>query len=235
MASSQNVPLLTQKHESNYTVCAGTENIGVHGAYAFTDHLEAMAGFSYGQTLTGPYLPIVTKDIGYRMSEELAMGYYAVPLKRTSFEIFGGLETYNRIYNYMDEISAMHYNNVACSKPFVQANFGYKNSRGLALAFSIKMGYLLYKDHIYYTDFLSSTPEDVNDIRQKLWLIEPAITFRTEAKRISLFFQFGYAIPGDITVYDYLNENPYFTDNNIFFKRSFVNLGLTLSLKPKTK
>jgi len=213
--NTQNVPLLSEKGETNLTVAGNANQVEVQGAYAITNAFAMKAN-------AGLFIPS-DQDNGNGGSgkfAELGAGYFKPFESRLVFEAYGiaGIGTVENHFpstvdNYPQtngEISATVF------RYGVQTNFGYKtkhfaaalSSRFVNLNYSNIEGNLIFND-VQQTDYLRDN--------RSSFLIEPAITLRGGFEKFKLQAQYGYSLN--------LSNSEFKQDN------AFVTLGLNFNFK----
>ncbi len=206
---AQNVPLLTQKNEIRLSATTGSETYGFQGAYALTNALALIGGYSNG-----------VNDVSIRNSWEFAIGYFESN-ENSPFEIYCGAERYYRnftawsdplVHSIPSEIIRTH-----CTIPFVQLDAITYNARSQRFTGSFKIGYVIY-DHFSSTEFSANgAPNTSQAIPNSAPFFEPCITYRLGLHKVSFQAQMGLTFQTTMTNFDApLNF--------------FMNFGLSLKL-----
>ncbi len=213
--NTQNVPLLTEKGETNLTVAGNANQAEVQGAYAITNGLAVKAN-------AGLFIPS-DQDNGNGGSGkfiELGAGYFKPLEHHFVFEAYGiagigSVENHfpSTVADYPQtsgEISATVF------RYGLQTNFGYKikhfsaglSSRFVHLNYSNIEGNLIY-DNTQQTEYLEDNRSN--------FLIEPALTIRGGFEKFKIQAQYGYSFN--------LSNSEFKQDN------AFVTLGLNFNFK----
>ena len=189
--NSQNVPLLSQKGETNINVSLNDDHVNLNGAYAFSDHFGIIgnAGLlipSDNENGDGGSGNFVTLGGGYfsKLNDSFVIESYA---------IFG----YGTIENHFPSTTEAYpqtTGNISANlfRFGMQPSFGYKSdyfsfaisARFMSINYSHISGDLIYGREVQ-TDYLKDNSSSV--------LIEPAITRRGGVKRFKLQLQYGYS------------------------------------------
>jgi hypothetical protein len=226
-AVAQNVPLLTQKSETRFTLASGTESFGFQGAWAFSKSFALIGSYSTGLNELISWIPDVKVDNGSRWSGELAAGYYKLIGDKGVFEIYAGAERYYRNYSVTPYygphlIFATNY-----TLPFVQMDLGFQNIRKHSFAFSFKLGYMTY-DHstTLISDQIQQDPNKLVSEPGYFGLIpgtviEPCITYHVGNENVSFQAQIGFA---------FTNLGAYSIYGGSYLDPFFLNVGLSLRL-----
>ena len=198
---AQNVPLLTEKGETRFSVSTGNEAIGIQGAYAFSNSLAVMASYSGGLDETSPpgYISDGGFDNGSRRSGEIAFGYFEPIGKKGVIEAYAGIERYYRSFSNDWFPTGVLYTSTFstyCTKPFVQVDLGLNNVGHHSFGLSMKIGVLEY-DHLSYmvsdsTGRMSQHASDYNSSPSVV--VEPCFTYRLGGKHLSFQAQAGLSI-----------------------------------------
>jgi len=226
LSSSQNVPLLTKQHDVRIEVGTGTQNIGIQAAYAFTNHLEVMGNYSYGQAnfpIAAGYASDGSSYSGNRNGGDLALGYFSKLDTNIPFEIFAGVERYFRSFSG-DGFSTGFLENYTersnITKPFVQADIGFKLNSWIQVGISCRIGYLILDHYLYnlteVVDTIGTTKAFAYTHAPNFTVVEPSIIFRIGRGNLKFTIQGGESI---VSAY----ERP-----------AFYNVGLSYLIHGKT-
>lgn len=205
---THNVPLISQKGETNLTFSGNPEQLGFEGAFGAAENFAIKANGSL-------FIPSYDEDFdgGSGRLIEFGAGYF-LPIKNGFvFEAygifgFGSMENHfpSTIINQepprKGEISANF------SRVGVQPNFGYKSkyfsaavsSRIVGLSYKKIEGDLL-KDEIYEVVYLEDNSSH--------FLIEPALTLRAGIDKFKFQVQLGYS--ANLTNPNFKQENSFLT------------------------
>ncbi len=190
--NTQNVPLISQKGETNLTLSGNANQIEFQGAYGIAENIAIKAN-------GGLFIPsdLDNGDGGSGKFIEFGAGYFMPIQEGFVFEAygivgFGGVENHfpSTKEDYpltKGEISANIF------RIGVQPNFGYKSkyfsaavsSRIVHLSYNNIKGDLMF-DQTNQMDYLESNSSNV--------LLEPALTVRGGLEKIKLQVQYGYSL-----------------------------------------
>ena len=215
----QNVPLITEKGEGQFSIARGTEPLGFQGALGITNSISVMGSFSNGLNDVigdGDGMGIVAVDNGSRQSSELAVGYHFSSHPQVLFEIYGGADRYQRSFSYSTyypQFSESFSTNI--TKPFVQFDAGLLTKKNNGLGLSCKFGALIF-DH--YSDIKAGMNNvgnyPLNNSMEAI--IEPCITYRFGIKNVSIQLQMGT---------DFTPNDPY-----LLSSEAYVSAGIQFRL-----
>ncbi len=198
---AQNVPLLTEKNETRFSVSTGNEAIGIQGAYAFSNSFAVMAGYSGGlDEFPSPFFGDDGFDNGARISGEFALGYFKPIGNHSIIEAYCSVERYYRSFSETSEVYLFplltNSFSTYCTKPFVQLDLGLHNSGHHCFGLSMKIGMLKY-DHFSYviTDTTGRLVQRASDYNSSpAIIIEPCFTYRLGGKYLRFQAQAGLSI-----------------------------------------
>lgn len=207
MPNTHNVPLLTQKGETNITASGAEGQYELHAAHAVSNSISIMAN-------GGLFKPneMDNGDRGSGNFVELGGGYYKPFKNNLVLETFGVLgfgSMENRFPSTVDanpgtkgDISANIF------RYGLQANFGYK-TKYFEAAVSARILNLLYNnikgDLIYGGENQVAYLKD----NKSNFLFEPALTLRGGLEKVKLQLQLGGSL--NLTNDDFFQENSFIT------------------------
>lgn len=213
--NTQNVPLISEKGETDLTISGNINQFEFLGAYGITNNMAIIAN-------GGLFVPsdLDNGTGGSGKFVELGVGYF-MPIRENwvfeSYGIFGlgGFENHfpstKTDYPETDgKISATMF------RVGVQPNFGFK-SKYFSAAVSTKIFYLSYSK--IKGDLIFGEINQQNYLRDNSsnFMVEPAITIRGGFEKFKLQVQYGYSL----------------NLSNIHFKQDemFLTLGLNFNFK----
>lgn len=213
--NTQNVPLISEKGETNLTLSGNGNQVEFQGAFGVTENIAVQAN-------GGLFIPsdLDNGNGGSGKFIEVGGGYFRPITENWVFESYGivGLGSFE---NHLPSTKDQHPEtkgdlSANILRVGVQPNFGYKSkyfsaavsSRIVNLSYSKIEGDLIFEDQPqrnYLTNHSSH------------FLIEPALTIRGGVEKIKLQLQFGYS-------FNLSNKN---------FRQdpSFLTLGLNFNFK----
>ncbi len=213
--NTHNVPLLTEKGESNLTICGSANQVEFQGAYGVSDQIAILAN-------GGLFIPkdLENGDGGSGKFLELGSGYFKELSHNFVFETYfllgmGSLEnhlpsttTANPLTKGKIEANLFRLG--------LQPNLGYK-TKYFSMALSSRLVHISYYkingDLIYeqvnQSDYLNKHASN--------FLIEPALTIRGGVEKVKLQIQIGYS---------FNVSNPDFRQD-----KSFATVGLNFNFR----
>lgn len=213
--NTQNVPLISEKGETNLTLTGNGNQIEFQGAYGIGENVAIQAN-------GGLFIPADQENGngGGGKFIEIGTGYFKPITEHWIFEAYGligvgGFEnhlpsTVNDNPQTKGDISANIF------RVGIQPNFGYK-SKYFSAALSSRFLNLMYNniegDLIFAGE---NQPKYLND-NASHFLIEPAITLRGGVEKVKLQLQFGLSL--NLTNSDFKQDD------------SFMTIGLNFNFK----
>lgn len=213
--NTQNVPLISEKGETNLTLSGNGNQVEFQGAFGVTENIAVQAN-------GGLFIPsdLDNGNGGSGKFIEVGGGYFRPITENWVFESYGivGLGSFE---NHLPSTKDQHPEtkgdlSANILRVGVQPNFGYKSkyfsaavsSRIVNLSYSKIEGDLIFEDQPQ-TNYLTN--------HSSHFLIEPALTIRGGVEKIKLQLQFGYS-------FNLSNKN---------FRQdpSFLTLGLNFNFK----
>ncbi len=214
-ANTQNVPLISEKGETNLTLSGNTNQVEFQGAWGVTNGFALKAN-------GGLFIP---KDLdngngGSGSFVELGGGYFK-PLEHNfvfeSYAIFGLGQMENHLPSTVADYPQTEGDvSAGIIRYGIQPNFGFKtkyfssavSSRFVSLNYTNVKGDLIF-DNENQTDYLRRN--------RSLFLIEPALTIKGGFEKVKLQMQFGYSLN--------VSNSSFRQDN------AFATLGLNFNFK----
>lgn len=190
--NTQNVPLISEKGETNINLSGNDHQVSLHGAFGLTDALAI-------EVNGGLILPNEA-DNGNRGSGnfgELGLGYFKQFGEYWVFEAYGigGIGSMeNRMPSTIEDYPDTKGNiNANMLRLGVQPNFGFKTKYFTA---AVSSRFMNISYHKIRGDLMYSNENQVDYLNRNssLFLIEPALTLRGGFEKIKLQFQTGYSV-----------------------------------------
>lgn len=213
--NTQNVPLISEKGETNLTLSGNGNQVEFQGAYGIAENIAIQAN-------GGLFIPsnLDNGDGGSGRFIEVGGGYFNPISENWVFETYGILglgsfenhlpSTKNDHPQTTGEISA----NIL--RIGIQPNFGYK-SKYFSAAVSSRIVNLSYNN--IKGDLIFAGENQLNYLKDNSsnFLIEPALTVRGGFEKVKLQVQYGYSLN--------LSHSDFKQDN------SFLTIGLNFNFK----
>lgn len=187
MPNTQNVPLLSEKGQTNITAAFNGELVDVQAAYAVQNN--------FGLMLNGTLVPKETNvngNGGKGSFVELGGGYFKPLSEKLLFEIYG-LAGLGKMSNSRGEIrnEPLEGGNIESnfSRLGIQPAIGFK-SKYFSAAFSSRIASLNYMNpngELYYAG--ENITQKIRD-KSNYFLVEPALTLRGGIEKVKLQVQF---------------------------------------------
>jgi hypothetical protein len=212
-ANTQNVPLISEKGETNLTLSGNGNQVEFQGAYGVT------SGFAV-QVNGGLFIPEDhdNGDGGSGKFFEVGAGYFKPVTEKFVFELYGLAGT-GSIENHLESTAASApgtQGDISANvfRYGIQPNFGYK-SKYFSAALSSRIVNLRYSN--IEGDLIFNGEDEVAYLRanDSHFLIEPAVTLRAGVEKVKLQLQIGYS-------YNVTTEN--FRQND-----GFITIGLNFN------
>lgn len=190
--NTQNVPLISEKGESNLTLSGNGNQVEFQGAYGLTNHIAIKAN-------GGLFIPsnLDNGNGGSGKFLEFGAGYFNPLSEHWVFETYG-IAGFGSFENHLPSTRDVYplTNGDISAKLFrvgIQPNFGFKSkyfsaalsSRFVNLSYSNIKGDLIY-DNESQTNYLKNNSYN--------FLIEPALTIRGGFEKVKLQVQYGYSL-----------------------------------------
>lgn len=213
--NTQNVPLISEKGETNLTLSGNGNQVEFQGAYGVTSAFAIQAN-------GGLFIPsdLDNGDGGSGKFFEVGGGYYTPVAENFIFETYG-LVGFGNVENHFPSSVASNpgsKGDVSANilRFGIQPNFGYK-SKYFSAAFSTRFVNLMYNNIEGDLIFGGDSQMDYLEKNKSNFLIEPALTLRGGMEKLKLQLQLGYS----------------FNVSNSDFKqdKSSVTLGLNFNFK----
>lgn len=212
--STQNVPLISKKGETNLTLAFNPNQVGFQGAYGLTKNIAINVN-------GGLFFPsdLDNGDGGSGQFIEVGGGYFKAVADDLVFEGygiigFGAVENHfpSSVSTYPQSDGKLSANILIIG---IQPDFGYKSkyfSAGISTRF-VNLIYGNIKGNLVYSGY--NQQEDLAN-HSSSFLFEPAITLRGGPEKVKFQLQFGYS---------YNLSNPGFKQN-----KSYLTIGLNFDL-----
>lgn len=213
--NTQNVPLMSQKGETNLTLTGNGNQVEFQGAYAATQDIAVIAN-------GGLFIPadLDNGNGGSGKFVELGAGYFKPVAQNWVFETYGILG-FGSVENHLPstkDANPQTSGDISANivRIGIQPNFGYKSKHFSAAISSrlVNLSYSNIKGDLIYEGEQQTAYLDKNSSN---FLLEPALTIRGGLERIKLQMQLGYSLN--------LSNNDFRQDD------SFLTLGLNFRLK----
>jgi len=205
--NTHNVPLITEKGESNLTLSGNGNQVEFQGAYGISEHIALKA---YG----GLFIPsdLDNGDGGSGKFLEIGGGYFKPMHNNFVFETYAiiGLGSFENHLPSTTNSNPQTKGDISANilRIGIQPNFGYK-TKHFSAAISSRLVNLTYNkikgDLIF---------EDVNQLaylkeNSSNFLLEPALTLRGGFEKIKVQLQYGYSL--NLSNTDFRQDNKYLT------------------------
>ena len=213
--NTQNVPLITEKGETNLTLSGNGNQIEIQGAYGISQSIALKAN-------GGLFIP---KDLkngngGSGKYLEIGGGYYKALSNNLVFETYG-LIGFGNFENHLPSTTSTNpqtKGDISASlfRIGIQPNFGYK-SKYFSAALSSRFVNLSYSSIEGDLIFENENQAEYLDNNASNFLIEPAVTIRGGLEKVQLQFQAGVSMN--------------VSNNNFRQDKSFLTLGLNFNFR----
>ena len=184
--NTQNVPLISERGETNLTLSGNGNQVEFQGAYGVSDNIALQAN-------AGLFIPVDLEngDGGSGKFIEIGGGYYKPIMENWIFEVYG----IAGIGSFENHFPSTLTGDISCNifRICIQPDFGYKSkyfsaaisSRIVNLSYNNINGDLIFngtEQHVYLTDNASH------------FLLEPALTVKAGVEKVKLQIQYGYSL-----------------------------------------
>lgn len=205
--NTQNVPLISEKEETNLTLSGNGNQVEFQGAYGVTRNIAIQAN-------GGLFIPsdLDNGNGGSGKFMELGAGYFQPVSEKWIFETYG-LLGFGSFENHLPSTTndQPQTNGDISANIFrigIQPNFGYKSkhfsialsSRFINLSYSNIKGDLVF-DNERQVDYLQDHAAN--------FLIEPALTLKGGLEKFKLQLQLGYSL--NLSNSDFRQDNEFLT------------------------
>ena len=190
--NTQNVPLISEKGETNLTLSGNANQVEFQGAYGVTDAFAL-------QVNGGLFIPsdLDNGDGGSGNFFEVGGGYYRPVADDFIFEAYG-LVGFGSVENHFPSIFA---GNPSLGRDVsanilrfgIQPNFGYK-SKYFSAAVSTRLVNLMYNNIKGELVFDGENQMEYLESNKSNFLFEPALTLRGGFEKLKLQLQLGYSL-----------------------------------------
>lgn len=189
--NTQNVPLISEKGETNLTLSGNANQVEFQGAYGVTDAFAL-------QVNGGLFIPsdLDNGNGGSGKFFEVGGGYYRPVADNFVFETYG-LVGFGSVENHFPNSDGNSNLGGDVSANIlrigVQPNFGYK-SKYFSAAVSTRLVNLMYNNIDGDLIFDGENQMDYLESNKSNFLFEPALTLRGGFEKLKLQVQFGYSL-----------------------------------------
>ncbi len=212
--NTQNVPLISEKGETNLTLSGNGNQVEFQGAYGIAGNIAVIAN-------GGLFIPSdINGDGGSGKIIEFGGGYFKPISEKWIFEAYG-IFGFGSFENHLPSTTYYHpqtNGNISANifRVGIQPNFGYKSKYFSAAVSSriVNLSYNNIKGDLIFED--TNQPSYLKD-HSSNFLIEPALTVRGGFEKFKLQVQYGYSVN--------LSNSDFRQDNN------FLTIGLNFNFK----
>jgi hypothetical protein len=190
--NTQNVPLISEKGETNLTLSGNGNQVEFQGAYGIANNISITAN-------GGLFIPsdLDNGNGGSGNFVEVGAGYFTPLNENWIFETYGivGFGSFeNHLPSTLNENPQTNGDISAnIMRIGVQPNFGYK-SKYFSAGVSSRIVNLSYSNIEGDLNFEGANQQDYLQDNSSNFLIEPAITIRGGTEKFKLQLQYGYSI-----------------------------------------
>ncbi len=213
--NTQNVPLISEKGETNLTVTGNGNQVEFQGAYGIAENIAL-------QVNGGLFIPADINDGngGSGKFIDIGGGYFNPITENWIFETYGILGV-GGFENHLPSTKAdypLTSGDISANilRVGIQPNFGYK-SKYFSAAVSSRIVNLFYSNIKGNLMYNNKNQQDYLTENSSNFLLEPAITIRGGFERLKLQLQYGYSFN--------LSKSDFRQDN------TFLTLGLNFNFK----
>ena len=205
--NTQNVPLISEKGETNLTLSGNGNQVEFQGAYGIGKNIAIQAN-------GGLFIPkdIDNGDGGSGKFVEFGAGYFTPVSENWVFETYG-IVGFGSFENHLPSTKSGNpqtTGDISASilRIGIQPNFGYKSKYFSAAVSSriVNLSYSNIKGDLIYAN--ENQPKYLKD-NSSNFLIEPALTLRGGVEKIKLQVQYGYSL--NLTNSDFKQDKPFLT------------------------
>lgn len=186
-SNTQNVPLISEKGETNLTLSGNGNQVEFQGAYGVTNSFAIQAN-------GGLFIPsdLDNGDGGSGKFFEVGGGYFRPVADNFVFETYG-LVGFGTVENHFPSLTTGRDISANIIRFGIQPNFGYK-SKYFSAAISARFVNLMYNNIEGDLIFDGVSQKTYLEDNKSNFLIEPALTLRGGFERIKLQLQIGYSL-----------------------------------------
>ncbi len=206
-ANTQNVPLISEKGETNLTLSGNGNQVEFQGAYGVGSNIAIQAN-------AGLFIPsdLDNGDGGSGKFFEAGVGYFTPVAENFVFELYGLAGT-GSVENHLPstaDASPGTEGDISANifRYGIQPNFGYK-SKYFSAAVSSRFVNLRYSNIVGDLIYNGESAADYLRENDSNFLIEPALTIRAGLEKIKFQFQFGYSF--NVTNEDFRQDKEFVT------------------------
>ena len=205
--NTQNVPLISEKGETNLTLSGNANQVEFQGAYGITNNIAIKAN-------GGLFIPsnLDNGDGGSGKFIEFGGGYFKPISEKWVFEAYGifGFGTFENHFPSTTNDHPLTNGDISANilRMGVQPNFGFKSKYFSAAVSSriVNLSYNNIKGDLIFED--ANQPNYLKD-NSSNFLIEPALTVRGGFEKVKLQVQYGYSI--NLSNSDFKQDNEFLT------------------------
>ncbi len=214
-ANTQNVPLISEKGETNLTLSGNTNQVEFQGAYGITENIAIKAN-------GGLFIPsnLDNGDGGSGKFIEFGGGYFKPVTENWIFETYGilGIGGFENHFPSTKADYPLTNGDISANilRVGIQPNFGFK-SKYFSAAVSSRFVNLFYSNIQGNLMFDNKNQQDYLNENSSNFLLEPAITLRGGFEQFKLQLQYGYSFN--------LSNSDFRQD------KTFLTLGLNFNFK----
>ena len=205
--NTQNVPLISEKGETNLTLSGNGNQVEFQGAYGISENIALQAN-------GGLFIPsdLDNGNGGSGKFLEFGGGYFKPLNNNLVFETYAiiGLGSFENHLLSATNSNPQTMGNISANllRVGIQPNFGYKSkyfsaavsSRIVNLSYSKEKGDLIFEGE-HQADYLKNNSSN--------FLVEPALTIRGGLEKFKLQLQYGYSL--NLSNSDFRQDNSFFT------------------------
>lgn len=187
--NTQNVPLITEKNETNLTFAGNANQVEFQGAFGITNNIAIKANGGF-------FIPVDTEqgDGGSGRFFEFGGGYFRPIGENFVFETYGivGFGTMENHFPSSVQANPQTRGNISANilRYGIQPNFGYK-SKYFSAAISSRIVNLNYNNISGDLIFAGEDQLGYLNNNSSNFLVEPALTIKGGLERIKLQLQLG--------------------------------------------
>ncbi len=214
-SNTQNVPLISEKSETNLTLSGNVNQVEFEGAYGISKNIAIMAN-------GGLFIPsdLDNGNGGSGKFIELGGGYFKPLTENWVFESYGilGFGSFENHLPSTQSDNPQTNGDISANilRVGVQPNFGYK-SKYFSAAVSSRIVNLSYSKVKGDLIFEGENQIDYLEDNSSNFLIEPALTVRGGLEKFKLQLQYGYSWN--------------LSNSNFWQDKSFLTIGLNFNFK----
>jgi len=213
--NTQNVPLISEKGETNLSLSGNGNQVEFQGAYGIAKNIALKAN-------GGLFIPsdLDNGNGGSGKFIEFGGGYFKPITEKWIFETYGiiGIGSFENHLPSAKTVSPQTNGNISANilRVGIQPNFGYK-SKYFSAAVSSRIVNLSYSNINGDLIFENENQPNYLKTNSSNFLVEPALTIKGGGEKLKLQIQYGYSLN--------------LTNSNFRQDKSFLTLGLNFNFK----